>query len=165
MDASRFDAWTRAVGTRSGRRALLCGVAGSAVALGVVGAVAERTEAKKDAKKKKTCDKKTKQKCAKRGGRTCVDGKCICDRCKGCSDSCDGNDQCASFLRFEDGVLICSYNVFGDCGECTSNDDCDAKYPVGAGNLECIRYHGPSCASVQCTKTEGVCAQRCGTQT
>ena len=34
MDASRFDSWTRVVSTRSGRRALLRGIAGSAVALG-----------------------------------------------------------------------------------------------------------------------------------
>ena len=68
MDASRFDSWTRAIGTRSGRRALLRGIAGSAVAFGAVGLVADRT----DAKKKKKCDKKTKQKCAKQG-RICDD--------------------------------------------------------------------------------------------
>jgi hypothetical protein len=165
MDASRFDAWTRAIGTHSGRRALLRGIAGSAVALGAVGLVAERTEAKKDDKKKddkkKKCDKKTKQKCKKRG-RTCVDGTCICDRCKGCLDTCDGNDQCASFPRFEDGVIVCSQNVFGDCGECTSASDCDAKHPLQAGQMECIQYHGPICATVQCAKTEGVCMLKCG---
>lgn len=162
MDASQFDSWTRAIGARSGRRALLRGIAGSAVALGAVGLVAERSDAKKDAKKKNKCDKKTKQKCEKRD-RTCVDGTCICDRCKGCLAPCDGDDQCASFPHFQGGI-ICSYNVFGDCGECTSNTDCDAKHPELAGNLECIRYHGPICALVQCSKSEGVCAQRCGTQ-
>jgi hypothetical protein len=167
MDASRFDSWTRAIGTRSGRRALLRGIAGSAVALGAVGLVAESTDAKKDGKKddkkKKKCDKKTKQKCEKRGGRTCVDGKCICDRCQGCLDICDGDDQCASFPHAQGGT-ICSYNVFGDCGECTTNTQCDAKYPELAGKLECVVYHGPICATVQCAKGVARCAQRCGTQ-
>ena len=159
MDASRFDSWTRTVGARSGRRALLRGIVGSGVALGVIGVVADRTDAKK---KKKKCDKKTKQKCANKD-HICDNGKCICDRCKGCLASCDGDSNCASFPHFEGGT-ICSYNVFGDCGECTTNAQCDAKYPELAGKLECIRYHGPICASVQCTTTEGVCAQRCGTQ-
>ena len=127
MDASRFDSWTRAIGARSGRRALLGGIAGTAVAFGAVGLVADRTDAKK--KKKKKCDKQQKQKCAKRG-RTCLDGKC----------------------------------VFGDCGECTTNAQCDAKYPDEAGDLECVLYHGPICASVQCAKGVARCAQRCGTQ-
>jgi len=140
----------------------LRGIAGSAVAVGAVGLVAERTDAKKDDKKKKKCDKKTKQKCKKRGGRTCVDGKCICDRCKGCLDTCDGDDQCASFPRFEDGAIVCSQNVFGDCGECTTAGDCDTKYPISKGFHECIQYHGPICATVQCTKTEGVCMLKCG---
>jgi hypothetical protein len=157
MDASRFDSWTRAIGTRSGRRALLRGIAGSAVALGAVGLVADRT----DAKKNKTCDKKTKKKCAKRG-LTCADGTCICDRCKGCLASCDGNDQCASFPRAEGGIA-CSQNVFGDCGECTTNAQCDAKYPLSAGSHECVLYHGPICASVQCAKGVARCAIRCGT--
>lgn len=157
MDASRFDAWTRDVGMRAGRRALLRTAVGGMVALGASGVVAAQTDAKK-----KTCDKKRKQKCEKRS-RTCVDGKCICDRCKGCLDICDGNDQCASFPHFQGGT-ICSYDVFGDCGECTSNSDCDTKYPDLAGDLECILYRGPICATVQCAKTEGVCAQRCGTQ-
>lgn len=159
MDASRFDSWTRAIGARSGRRALLGGIAGTAVAFGAVGLVADRTDAKK---KKKKCDKQQKQKCAKRG-RTCLDGKCICDRCKGCLDSCDGNVECASFPRAEGGIA-CSYNVFGDCGECTTNAQCDAKYPDEAGDLECVLYHGPICASVQCAKGVARCAQRCGTQ-
>lgn len=156
MDASRFDSWTRAIGTRSGRRALLRGIAGSAVAFGAVGLVADRT----DAKKKKKCDKKTKQKCAKQG-RICDDGKCICDRCKGCLENCDGNDDCASFPRFEGGIA-CTDDVFGDCGECTTNAQCDAKYPDQAGDLECVLYHGPICATVQCAKGVARCATKCG---
>ena len=159
MDAARFDSWTRAIGASAGRRALLRGIAGSAVALGTVALVADQ---KTDAKKTKKCDKKTKQKCAKKG-RTCLDGKCICDRCKGCLDTCDGNDQCASFPRAEGGIA-CSYNVFGECGECTTNAQCDTKYPLDAGDLECVLYHGEICASVQCAKGVAVCAQRCGTQ-
>ncbi|MFN8592076.1 MAG: hypothetical protein U0031_11515 [Thermomicrobiales bacterium] len=154
MDASRFDAWARTVGTRSGRRALLRTALGGTVALGTSGIVAEHTAAKK-----KTCDKKTKQKCEKRG-QTCVDGKCTCDRCKGCLESCGGTD-CAKFPRFEGGTA-CIDNVFGDCGECTSASQCDTKYPLSAGFHECLLYHGPICASVQCAKGEGRCALRCG---
>jgi hypothetical protein len=154
MDASRFDSWTRAIGTRSGRRALLRGIAGSAVALGAGGLVADQTDARKK------CHKKTKQKCARRG-RTCADGKCICDRCKGCLANCDGNDMCASHPRAEGGIA-CSYDVFGDCGECTTNAQCDAKYPLAAGSLDCVLYHGPICASVQCAKGVARCAIRCG---
>ncbi len=106
---------------------------------GGVGLVADRTEAKK--KKKKKCDKKTKGKSARRG-RTCDDGKCICDRCKGCLASCDGNVDCASFPRSEGGIA-CTDDVFGDCSECTTNAQCDAKYPDQAGGLECVLYHGP----------------------
>jgi hypothetical protein len=169
MDASRFDAWTRAIGTHSARRALLRGIARSAMALGAIGVLAETTDAKKDDKKKddkkkKKCDKKTKQKCEKRGGRTCLDGKCVCDRCQGCLDICDGDDHCASFVRAEDGAVVCSYDVFGDCGECTTNTQCDTKYPELAGKLECVVYHGPICKTVQCAKGVARCAQRCGTQ-
>jgi hypothetical protein len=155
MDASRFDSWTRDFGARSRRRALLGGIAGSVVAFGAGGLVADRTDAKK-----KKCDKKQKQKCKKRG-RSCLDGKCICDRCKGCLDSCDGNVQCASFPRTEGGIA-CSQNVFGECGECTTNAQCDAKYPLSAGFHECVLYHGPICASVQCAKGVSRCALRCG---
>jgi hypothetical protein len=164
MDASRFDGWTRAIGTRSGRRTLLQGIAGSTVAFGAIGLIAERTEAKKDDKKKddkkkKKCDKKTKQKCKERG-RLCDGGKCICDRCKGCLETCGGVD-CATFPRFEGG-FACIDSVFGDCGECTSTSDCDTKYPEDAGNLACLTYFGPICATVQCTPTEGRCALKCG---
>ena len=158
MDPTRFDHLVRTLAQPASRRGALGAVlAGSAVAFAAVGLVADPTDAKK-----KKCDKKTKQKCAKKG-RTCVDGKCICDRCKGCLATCDGDIECASFPHFEGGT-ICSYNVFGDCGECTTNAQCDAKYPEQAGDLECILYRGPICATVQCAKGEAVCAQRCGTQ-
>jgi hypothetical protein len=157
LDPTRFDHLVRTLAQPASRRGALGAVlGGSAVAFGAVGLVADRTDAKK---KKKKCDKKAKQKCAKKG-RTCVDGKCICDRCKGCLEICNGNNQCASFPRSEGGIA-CSYNVFGVCGECTTNAQCDAKYPDDAGNLECVLYHGEICKSVQCAKGVARCAIRC----
>jgi hypothetical protein len=101
MDASRFDSWTRAIGTRSGRRALLRGIAGSAVALGAVGVVAERTEAKKDDKKRK------KNKCAKKCGASCstcyeqVTGGVLCGGfgSASCDAPCTSDSDCAGTSR------------------------------------------------------------------
>ena len=84
MDASRFDSWTRAVGRQSGRRALLRGIAGAAVALGAAGGFAERTKAQK-----KKCDKKTKKKCGKQG-LACEKGKCALP-CNARNAQCLGN--------------------------------------------------------------------------
>ena len=101
MDASRFDSWTRAIGTRSGRRALLRGIAGSAVAIGAAGLVAERTDAKKDAKKRK------KNKCAKLCGAGCstcyklVSGGMLCGGIgsANCDAPCTSDTDCAGTSR------------------------------------------------------------------
>jgi hypothetical protein len=136
MDASRFDAWTRAVGTRSGRRALLRGIAGSAVAIGAGGLIATNTDATKDAKQK-AAKKKKKNKCAKRCGADC--------------STC--------YERVSGGVL-CGGIGSADCNApCTSDSDCaGTSHPVCTTSYT-DRARGKTSTwgcSAACTDT-GVC--------
>jgi hypothetical protein len=97
---------------------------------------------------------------------SCRDGTCTCDRCQGDFHSCGGADadECACFPHI-DGGPTCSDNLIGECDECLSDADCEAKYPAIVGELICIRYVGPICGAGSCEPHhDGRCAIRCGTE-
>jgi hypothetical protein len=158
MDASRFDAWTRDLGTRSGRRALLRGIVGSAVALGAVSVVSERTEAKK-----KKCDKKTKQKCAKHG-LDCEKGKCVitCNsRESQCLDNgviriCGGPEDFCVCSRLAEGGFTCAGQLDG-AEACPVSSECKKSSDCGTGEV-CIDASGSDCCN---QPTFGVCVKKC----
>jgi hypothetical protein len=161
MDASRFDSWTRAVGSQSGRRALLRGIAGAAVALGAVSVVGERTDAKK-----KKCDKKTKKKCAKQG-LACEKGKCVLG-CNARNAQCLGNfavllcgdpkNHTCACSRLLEGGFTCAetlHDADQNCpaaSECEQNSDCpDGEVCIDASEKDqCCGSPGFGLCQKQC---------------
>jgi hypothetical protein len=93
MDDRWFDAFSRAIGAWSPRRALLQGALASLVA-GLAGSMAAPSEARKRKKKKR----KRKKKCGKTGGKP-VKGKC-CGRAVNVDGRCRACDVCASGCTF-----------------------------------------------------------------
>jgi hypothetical protein len=159
MDASRFDSLARAVGTQSGRRALLRGIAGTAVAFGVGGTVAEPTEAKK-----KKCDKKTKKKCAK-FGLDCEKGRCVVT-CNARNSQCQGfngalgcgavRDDC-SCSRLLEGGFTCAKALHDPDQNCPAASECDQNSDCQPGEA-CIDASSDTCCN---GPSFGLCQPRC----
>jgi CelD/BcsL family acetyltransferase involved in cellulose biosynthesis len=108
MDAIRFDRFARSFTGASSRRALVQGVATTAMGLAAL-RLSEEAEAKKHHKRKKRC-KKLGQSCRRGGQRRCCQGA-ICDDfaldrfrcCKADGESCIVDSECCAKECF-DGV-------------------------------------------------------------
>jgi len=162
MDASRFDALLQAIGTRSGRRALLRGGVGTAVALAVSSALRAGTEAKKKPKPK--CDKQTKRKCAKQD-LTCEKGKCVVD-CPASLSQClnngliricgNGEDACVC-SRLREGGSACTAQLDDPGQTCPATSECKKSSDCGKGEV-CIDASGSEC----CNRSKfGLCVKKC----
>jgi hypothetical protein len=97
MDADRFDALSRALGTQSRRRGMLKAAAGGALGLVGLSGLTDRALAKK-CNKDKDCN----------GNDVCDNDKCV--ECKN-DDDCSGNDLCDN----------------NECVECINNSDCKSN--------------------------------------
>jgi hypothetical protein len=165
MDASRFDGWTRAVGTRAGRRPLLRGIVGIAVALGAGGVVAEPSEAKhKHKHKKPKCDTKTTRKCAKQN-LACKKGKCV-SPCHAGNTQCQGpnvilicgdlQDDCACSHLVEGG-FTCAQFLHDADQNCPAASECERSSDCPSGEV-CIDAAGEFCCN---SPGFGLCQKQC----
>jgi hypothetical protein len=111
MDADRFDAIARTVGTSSDRRGLLKAAAGSA--LGLVGLSALTEGALAKCKNNKDC----------KGNDVCDKNKNKCVKCKN-NSNCKGND-------------VCDKNK-NKCVECKKNSNCKNNQKCNSKN-ECVK--------------------------
>ncbi|MFN8593158.1 MAG: hypothetical protein U0031_17010 [Thermomicrobiales bacterium] len=146
------------IGAHSGRRALLRRAVGAVVALGVGGATAEQTAAKK-----KKCDKKAKRECAK-DGLDCKNGKCVlvCNtRNSQCLDTShavlicgDLQDGCTCSALVEGG-FACAARIDDPDQTCPDASECEQSSDCVAGEV-CVN------ASQCCGSPNfGFCRRKC----
>jgi hypothetical protein len=161
MDAHRFDAFARALGAGSSRRALGRFLGGLALGGGIAVSVAERAAAKKKNKKKKK--KKKKKDCP--GGcpiGTCCDGKCAntpTDRnnCGACGNACGAAQYCsnAQCKPCETPRALCFVAGIEHCVDTmTDHDNCSAC-GVSCSDREVCRNGRCVCSGVNCP--DGTC--------
>jgi hypothetical protein len=128
MDANRFDAIARVVGTSSDRRGLLKSAAGSALGLVGLSALSEGALAKckndKDCKNGDVCDHDKCVECAK--NKDCKDDKrCENNKCVECKKNSDcKNDK------------VCDKNK-NTCVDCKKNSDCKSNQKCNNNN-KCV---------------------------
>jgi Cys-rich repeat protein len=107
MDANRFDAITRVVGSSPDRRGLLKTAAGGALGLVGLSALAEGALAKckndNDCKNGDVCDHNKCVECAKnkdcKNGKRCANNKCVeCKKNSDCKNNqtCNNNNKCVN---------------------------------------------------------------------
>lgn len=159
MDGSQFDGWTRAIGARTGRRALLRRAVGATVALGAGGALAERTSAKK-----KRCDKAAKRSCAK-AGLKCKKGKCVL-ACNARNSQCqktnvvlicgDIQDHCACSPLAEGG-FDCAEDIDDPDQTCPAASECERNSDCPSGEV-CVNASSDTCCG---SPGFGFCRRTC----
>jgi hypothetical protein len=98
MDATRFDAISREVGTKSDRRGLLKTLAGSVFGLAGLAAASDVALGKQKCKQDRDCS----------GNKVCKNKKCV---------DCKSNGDC-------NGGKVCDNNK---CVQCKSNKDCKSN--------------------------------------
>jgi hypothetical protein len=137
MDAERFDTLTRRVANTRTRRGFLTGLSGGLlVILSEItpsGALAKRRKKKRKKKKKNdgsaNCEgRECGGRCGTcRGGKTCVDGTCICFGSVECGETCFAVLECGPNRPACPDGLFCCTAIPGDVGFCRrpTNAPCD----------------------------------------
>jgi hypothetical protein len=162
MDAHRFDAFARALGTDSSRRALGRFLGGLALGGGIVASAAERAAARKKNKKKRK-NKKKKKDCP--GGcsiGTCCDGKCANtptdgSNCGACGNVCVPGQYCqnSQCKPCESPNSVCRNDGHDRCFNLqTDHDNCGACGNICTNREEC-RNGQCVCSGVNCS--DGTC--------
>jgi hypothetical protein len=168
MDADRFDALSRRIGTRTSRRVTLGLAAMGLLTIAVPEAAAARCSNRKPCPTCKRCKRHRCKPDAMKNGTPCSTGTCqqgVCTSSSGCSPAGTGGRECQ-----ENGPCRSPADmpVSGACGglpdacrECCTSNDCS-----DTSRMECRHNEGSICVCGGSTHecTDGLCWSCCTTE-